>query len=76
VASEGCRGRGETGAGAAAAVTTGKEGSGEGWCHTKRWVVRKTSQERRHGKKMQKKRKCKGEGQVKRTWGLCLAKGR
>lgn len=40
VASEGCQGRDETGAGAAAAVATGKEGSGEGGfeegrCHTR-----------------------------------------
>lgn len=46
VASEECQERGETGAGAAAAVATGEGGSGEGgfgeeWCHTRGWVVRK-----------------------------------
>lgn len=46
VASGGCQGHGETGAGAAAAVATWKGGSGEGgvgegWCHTRGWVVRK-----------------------------------
>lgn len=50
VASEGCQGRGETGAGAAAAVATGKEESGEGGVGEGGWEVRMGGKEKTNGK--------------------------
>lgn len=84
VVSGGCQERGETGAGAAAAVATGKDGSGEregvgeGRCHTGGWVVRKTG-ERRHGKKDKQKKAAKNKGDEGRKKleevGVVLAEG-
>lgn len=77
-ASGGCQGRGETGAGAAAAVATGKRGSGEGGAGrddiTQRggWLEKKKGSITKIENKQEKVKKNKAEGRRKK--GVVLGK--